>query len=131
VVILHSIETAEPLALMHEFQLSGMRVGATTAVAIDQIARADATTLGFFGTGKQARCALEAIQLVRPISRVNVYSPSAAHRACPRSQPEKIEPIHVLPRLIPTVFSAPEVRTGLHFGSLQPGGTLRVLIVRK
>ncbi len=81
VVILYSIETAEPLALMHEFRLSGMRVGATTAVAIDQIARADATTLGLFGTGKQARCALEAIQLVRPISRVNVYSPSAAHRA--------------------------------------------------
>ena len=28
-VILFSIETAEPLALLHEFQLSGMRVGAT------------------------------------------------------------------------------------------------------
>jgi len=81
IVILYSIETAEPLALMHEFHLSGMRVGATTAVAIDQIARADAATLGLFGTGKQARCALEAVQLVRPIRRVNVYSPSAAHRA--------------------------------------------------
>src|SRR5258706_9581306 len=79
-----SFSTASRLpsrSLMHEFRLSGMRVGATTAVAIDQIARADATTLGLFGTGKQARCALEAIQLVRPISRVNVYSPSAAHRA--------------------------------------------------
>ena len=46
IVILYSIETAEPLALMHEFGLSGMRVGATTAVAIDQVARADAATLG-------------------------------------------------------------------------------------
>src|SRR5215470_10303060 len=81
IVILYSVETAEPLALMHEFGLSGMRVGATTAVAVDQIARADAATLGLFGTGKQARCALEAVQLVRPIRRVNVYSPSAAHRA--------------------------------------------------
>jgi ornithine cyclodeaminase/alanine dehydrogenase-like protein (mu-crystallin family) len=81
IIILYSIETAEPLALMHEFRLSGMRVGATTAVAIDQIARADAATLGLFGTGKQARCTLEAVQLVRPIRRVNVYSPSAAHRA--------------------------------------------------
>jgi alanine dehydrogenase len=81
IVILYSIETAEPLALMHEFRLSGMRVGATTAVAIDQIARADAATLGLFGAGKQARCALEAVQLVRPIRRVNVYSPSAGHRA--------------------------------------------------
>jgi len=81
IVILYSIETAEPLALLHEFQLSGMRVGATTAVAVDQVARPDAATLGLFGTGKQARCALEAIAQVRPLRRVNVFSPSAEHRA--------------------------------------------------
>jgi alanine dehydrogenase len=80
-VILFSIETAAPLALLHEFHLSGMRVGATTAVAVDAIARPDAQTLGLFGTGKQARSALEAIALVRPIRRVNVYSPSPEHRA--------------------------------------------------
>jgi ornithine cyclodeaminase/alanine dehydrogenase-like protein (mu-crystallin family) len=80
IVILYSIETAEPLALMHEFQLSGMRVGATTAVGVDAVARPDAATLGLFGTGKQARCALEAIAVVRPLRRVNVYSPSAEHR---------------------------------------------------
>jgi alanine dehydrogenase len=81
IVILYSIETAEPLALMHEFHLSGMRVGATTALAVDAIARPDAATLGLFGTGKQARSALEAIALVRPLRRVNVYSPDAEHRA--------------------------------------------------
>jgi alanine dehydrogenase len=80
IVILYSIETAEPLALLHEFVLSGMRVGATTAVAVDEIAPPDAATLGLFGTGKQARNALEAIAVVRPLRRVNVYSPSAAHR---------------------------------------------------
>ena len=80
IVILYSIETAEPLALMHEFQLSGIRVGATTGVAVDQIARKDAATLGLFGTGKQAHSALEAIVHVRPIKRVNVYSPSTEHR---------------------------------------------------
>ena len=80
IVILYSIETAEPLALMHEFQLSGMRVGATTGAAVDAIARKDAATLGLFGTGKQAHAALEAIACVRPIRRVNVYSPSVEHR---------------------------------------------------
>jgi ornithine cyclodeaminase/alanine dehydrogenase-like protein (mu-crystallin family) len=80
IVILYSIETAEPLALLHEFQLSGMRVGATTAVAVDKIARPDAATLGLFGSGKQARNALEAIAVVRPLRRINVYSPDAAHR---------------------------------------------------
>jgi alanine dehydrogenase len=80
-VILFSLETAEPLALLHEFHLSGMRVGATTAVAVDEMARPDAHTLGLFGTGKQARNALEAIALVRPIRSVNVYSPNPEHRA--------------------------------------------------
>jgi ornithine cyclodeaminase/alanine dehydrogenase-like protein (mu-crystallin family) len=80
IVILYSIETAEPLALLHEFQLSGMRVGATTAAAVDHLARPDAATLGLFGTGKQARSALEAIAVVRKLARVNVYSPNAAHR---------------------------------------------------
>ncbi len=80
-VILFSIETAEPLALLHEFHLSGMRVGATTAAAVDEIARPDAQVLGLFGTGKQAHCALEAVALVRPIRQVNVYSPDSEHRA--------------------------------------------------
>ena len=80
IVILYSIETAEPLALLHEFLLSGMRVGATTAVAVDLLAPPGAATLGLFGTGKQARNALEAIAVVRPLARVNVFSPSAAHR---------------------------------------------------
>src|SRR5258708_22384322 len=44
IVILYSIETAEPLALMHEFQLSGMRVGATTPVAVDPITPPHAST---------------------------------------------------------------------------------------
>lgn len=80
IVILYSLETAEPLALLHEFHLSGMRVGATTGVAVDAVARADASRLGLFGTGKQARAALEAICAVRPITQARVYSPSAEHR---------------------------------------------------
>lgn len=80
VVILYSLETAEPLAFLHEFQLSGMRVGATTGVAVDRIARSDAAVLGLFGTGKQAHNAFKAITVVRPIRRVNVYSPSIEHR---------------------------------------------------
>lgn len=81
VVILYSLETAEPVALMHEFHLSGMRVGATTGAAVAALAKKDAATLGLFGTGKQARSAFEAITAVRPIRRVNVYSPNVEHRS--------------------------------------------------
>jgi alanine dehydrogenase len=80
VVILYSLETAEPLAFMHEFQLSGLRVGATTGAAVDAITRRDASSVCLFGTGKQAHTALEAIMSVRPITHVNVYSPSVEHR---------------------------------------------------
>lgn len=79
-VILYSIETAEPLALMHEFELSGMRVGATTGAVVDHAAAENAAVLGLFGSGKQARTALEAVTAVRPIQRVHVFSPSAEHR---------------------------------------------------
>jgi ornithine cyclodeaminase/alanine dehydrogenase-like protein (mu-crystallin family) len=81
IVILYSLETAEPLAFLHEFQLSGMRVGATTGVAVDKIARREASRLCLFGTGKQAHTALEAILAVRPVTQVRVYSPNQAHRA--------------------------------------------------
>lgn len=80
IVILYSIETAEPLALMQEFHLSGMRVGATTGAAVDAMCRKDANKLGLYGTGKQARSALEAILAVRPIRQVYVYSPNRKHR---------------------------------------------------
>jgi ornithine cyclodeaminase/alanine dehydrogenase-like protein (mu-crystallin family) len=80
IVVLYSMETAELIGLMHEFHLSGMRVGATSALAIDKIARPDASVFGLFGTGKQARAAFEAIALVRTFRRVNVFSPSREHR---------------------------------------------------
>lgn len=81
IVILFDIETAEPLALMHEFQLSGMRVGATSGMAVDRIAPGGVRTLGLYGTGKQASSAFDAITSVRDFERVVVHSPSAEHRA--------------------------------------------------
>jgi ornithine cyclodeaminase/alanine dehydrogenase-like protein (mu-crystallin family) len=79
IIILYDIDTAEPLAFLHESQLSGLRVGATSGVAVDHIAREDATVLGLLGTGRQARAHLEAISLVRPIRRVQVFSPNPEH----------------------------------------------------
>ncbi len=81
VIILYDINTAEPIAFLHESELSGMRVGATSGVAVEEIARADATVLGLLGTGRQARAHLEAISLVRPIRRVQVFSPNPEHLA--------------------------------------------------
>jgi alanine dehydrogenase len=81
IVILYSLETAEPLALVHEYHLSGLRVGATTGLAVDVLARPDASVLALFGSGKQARTNLRGVCAVRPIRRVQVFSPDPAHRA--------------------------------------------------
>ena len=81
VIILYDLNNAEPVAFMHESQLSGIRVGATTGVAVDKVAREDVSELGLFGTGRQARANCEAICTARPsIKRVKVYSPTRQNR---------------------------------------------------
>ncbi len=81
VIILYDLRTGEPLAFMHETYLSGLRVGATSALAVSLAAREDAEVLGVFGTGMQAVPNCRAICAVRPIKQVRVYSPNPAHRA--------------------------------------------------
>jgi ornithine cyclodeaminase/alanine dehydrogenase-like protein (mu-crystallin family) len=66
---------------MHETFLSGFRVGATSALAVAQAARSDAAVLGLFGTGLQEFHNCRAICAVRPIRRVQVFSPNPQHRA--------------------------------------------------
>lgn len=80
VITLYDLRNGEPLAFMHETHLSGFRVGATTGLAVDEMARADAKVLGLFGTGNQAFPNCRAICTVRPIERVQVYSPNRRHR---------------------------------------------------
>ena len=79
--ILFDSVTAEPLALMHEFHLSGMRVGATNGLAVEHLAPKKAKTLGLFGSGKQASAAFDAIVAVRELERVLVFSPTSAHQS--------------------------------------------------
>ena len=79
VIILYDLTTSEPVAFMHESYVSGVRVGATSGVAVAEITREDAGCLGLLGTGRQATAHLEAICAVRPIQRVNVYSPNRVH----------------------------------------------------
>ncbi len=80
IIILYELATAEPVAFIHETHIGEIRVGATTGVAVEKCARADAKTLGIFGSGNQAGPILEAVCSVRPIERVAVYSPTEENR---------------------------------------------------
>jgi len=97
IIILYDLNTGEPLAFMHETHLSGFRVGATSALGVAEAARADASVLGLYGTGNQAFPNCRAICAVRPIKRVQVFSPSPAHRAAfvQRMAGEKVEVVPV------------------------------------
>ena len=79
-VLLFSLETAELLALIHDFSMSAIRVGATTGIANRALARKNAKVVGIFGSGNEARTNLEAICAVREIERVKVYSITKEHR---------------------------------------------------
>ena len=79
-VLLLSTRTGEPLALLNDGVLQHMRVGADSAIGTQLAAREDARVLGMLGSGGMARTHLEALMLVRPLERVQVYSPTPANR---------------------------------------------------
>jgi len=80
VIVLYDLETAEPLAFVHENHISGVRVGATVGVAVEKMARENSEVLAIFGSGAQAGPMVEAICAVRPIREVRVFSPTKANR---------------------------------------------------
>ena len=79
-VLLFSLATGELLALIHDFTLSAIRVGATTAVAHRALSKKASKVVGLFGSGNEARRNLEAICCVRDIESVKVYSSTKEHR---------------------------------------------------
>lgn len=60
--------------------VAGLRTGAIGGVAVNYLARADAATVGVLGSGPQARLQATAVDAVRDIERLQVYSPTTSHR---------------------------------------------------
>jgi ornithine cyclodeaminase/alanine dehydrogenase-like protein (mu-crystallin family) len=78
--LLYSAESGDLLALIEADKLGQMRTGAASGVATKFMAREDATTVGIFGTGWQARSQLMAVCAVRPIRFVGAYGRNAGRR---------------------------------------------------
>jgi ornithine cyclodeaminase/alanine dehydrogenase-like protein (mu-crystallin family) len=79
-VMLFSTVNGEPLAMFPDGVVQRMRVASSSALAARYLAREDASTLALFGSGWQAGSHLPAMCAVRPIKRVNVFSPTQANR---------------------------------------------------
>ncbi len=79
-VSLYDTTTGELLALIEADKLGQMRTGAASGIATKYLARADAKTVGIYGTGWQAQSQLAAVCAVRKIEGVKVYSRSEEKR---------------------------------------------------
>jgi len=76
--ILSDPKTALPLAVMDATLLTAVRTGAAAAVASKYLARGDAASVGFVGSGVQARTLLEALRVVFPAFEVVAADASEA-----------------------------------------------------
>lgn len=80
-VLLFSTSTGEPLAIFPDGYVQSYRVGGTSALGAKYLAREDATTLGMLGAGQQARHHLEALNEIRDLEQVRVFSPTPESRS--------------------------------------------------
>lgn len=79
-LFLWDTKTGAPFALMPDGYMQRMRVGGTSGVAAAYLAREDASTVGLLGSGWQAGGQLLALDEVRDIDTVDVYSPTKESR---------------------------------------------------
>lgn len=79
-VLLYSLKTGKPLAIIHDFTMSSIRVGATNGAAIRALSRKDSKVVGLYGSGNEARRNLEAVCCVRDIRLCRIFSPNPTHR---------------------------------------------------
>jgi alanine dehydrogenase len=79
-ILLFSTRTGEPLAIVPDGYIQRMRVGATSALALEYMARKDAKVLAILGTGWQAGAQLLGACAVREFDEIRAYSPNAEHR---------------------------------------------------
>lgn len=82
--VLMNGQTGQPLAFLEATFLTGIRTGATSALAAQYLARPDARVLACFGAGVQAGFQLRCLAAVLPIDRVLVVGrdPDRARAFC-------------------------------------------------
>jgi ornithine cyclodeaminase/alanine dehydrogenase-like protein (mu-crystallin family) len=129
-VTIYDGKTGEMLSVMQADYLGQMRTGAASAVATKHLARKDSTTVGIFGSGKQARTQLLGVSKVRKLTRAVVWSPSEERRAAFAREMSAAAGIEVVPAAIPEdaargldiICTATSAREPVLFGAwLSPG----------
>jgi thiomorpholine-carboxylate dehydrogenase len=72
-------QTGTPLVIMDGRLITEMRTAAVSAAATKLLAAPDSKILAILGSGVQARSHVQALQLVRPLKEIRVWSPTQKH----------------------------------------------------
>ncbi len=80
-VLLFDTDTADLLAILNDGFVQHARVAATAALGMRYLSREDASVVAMIGSGGMARAFAPAAAAVRPVRRVQAYSPNAEHLA--------------------------------------------------
>lgn len=96
-ILLFHTKTGRLLAVIEADRLGQMRTGAASGVATKHMARADAGTVGIYGTGWQARSQLQAVCAVRPIKRIKVYGRNPERRTSFAEEMSRLLTVEVTP----------------------------------
>jgi ornithine cyclodeaminase/alanine dehydrogenase-like protein (mu-crystallin family) len=123
-------------ALVEADLLGQFRTGAASGIATKKLARADASTVGLFGTGKQARTQLLAVCKVRAIKTVRVYGRDPDRRRAFAEQLAQETGVEVVPvekpeeaaKGLDVVITATSAREPVLFGEwVGPGQHLNLI----
>lgn len=79
-IFLFSLKELAPVAIIHDGYIQVHRVACTSALSARLLARPDAGDLGLLGSAGQAWSHLIAMNVVRKLRRVRVFSPNAERR---------------------------------------------------
>jgi len=135
-VTIYDAKTGEMLAVLQADYLGQVRTGAASGVATKHLSRADSTTVGIFGTGKQARTQLFGVSKVRRLSRAVVWSPSEERRTAFSREMSAACGVEVVPAKSPEeaargldiLCTATSAREPVLFGEwVSPGQHLNVI----
>jgi len=78
-ISLFELDTGAPVAVLDGTAITALRTAAASGLATRELARANARSLGIFGTGVQVRGHIEAISAVRDIDEVVIWGRNADH----------------------------------------------------
>ena len=79
-VSLYDAATGKLLCYTQANRLGQLRTGATTGVAVKHLANSGPAAVGIIGTGNQAATQLQAVSMVRDVSKVTAFSRTAERR---------------------------------------------------